>query len=227
MHSGNSLNFDLEKWQKLVRSDSSKFFQLCQMLKMVPNVWALFEWSNWLTPINVGHKRFDTIFYICCFLQRPQVFVDNAEVTQPIWCNPKEILEMHQSEQVFLAPPQVYELSRILQFQQLDMFNTFMKARESLGTQRWLPVIYTYDDGALSFVPGDENYPQEPELIAGNKTVAEKDGSVNEINQKSKYLNRMELQGIRCRTLCNIEPGCGHLQPITYSLQDDKPIAKL
>lgn len=81
-----SLDLDLNEWQKKVRSDAGQFIKLCDTLHMVPNVWALYEWSNWLTPISVGHRRFDTIFYVCCFEQKPPVFVDNAEVTTPIVC---------------------------------------------------------------------------------------------------------------------------------------------
>lgn len=81
-----SLNTDLNEWRQKIRSDSGQFIQLCDQLKMVPNVWSLYEWSNWLTPISVGHRRFDTMFYVCCFEQKPPVFVDNAEVTTPIVC---------------------------------------------------------------------------------------------------------------------------------------------
>ncbi|UXI18723.1 hypothetical protein NH340_JMT04666 [Sarcoptes scabiei] len=213
-------NFDLVGWQEKVRGNSSQFYELCNFLNMVPDVWNLYEWSNWLTPVNIGHKRFDTIFYICCFNRIPSVFVDNAEVIEPIWCDPNQVLAEHQSEQVFLAPPQVYELSRILNFRSLEPFQKFIKARQVLGTQRWMPIINTYDDGAISLLPGDELYPEQPELITSN-SISEIDGSVHEINKQAKIMNRLELQGIRCRTLCNIEPGCGQLRPINYPLNDN------
>lgn len=129
--------------------------------------------------------------------------------------NPPDILEEHQQEQVFLAPPQVYELSRMLHFEKLDKFHQFLDAREVLGTQRWLPVIVTYDDGALSFLPGDQFYPAEPELVSA-RPVKEETGLVEEMNRKSKFLNRLELRGIKCHTLANINQACGHLFPITY-----------
>lgn len=136
------------------------------------------------------------------------------------WCDPNQVLAEHQSEQVFLAPPQVYELSRILNFRNLEPFQKFIKARQVLGTQRWMPIINTYDDGAISLLPGDELYPEQPELITSN-SISEIDGSVHEINKQAKIMNRLELQGIRCRTLCNIEPGCGQLRPINYPLNDN------
>ncbi|KAH7636412.1 hypothetical protein HUG17_10382 [Dermatophagoides farinae] len=226
-----SLDLDLNEWQKKVRSDAGQFIKLCDTLHMVPNVWALYEWSNWLTPISVGHRRFDTIFYVCCFEQKPPVFVDNAEVTTPIWCNPIEILEEHRLEQAFLAPPQVYELSRLLRFPMMDQLYRFMRSRQTLGCQRWLPVFFTYNDGALSLLPGDEQYPVVPALVSNGKQVPEIDGSIHDANREAKSKNRMELMGIKCRTICTIEPGCGHVPPITYPSNDfdeqSKPIAKL
>lgn len=75
---------DLAIWQLRVRNDSSAFYELCNSLGMVPNIWSLYEWSDWLTPVSVGHRRFDTLFYVCCLTHRPTVRVDNAEVTKPI-----------------------------------------------------------------------------------------------------------------------------------------------
>lgn len=76
---------DLSTWQLRVRNDGSTFLDLCQSLQMVPNIWALYEWTNWLTPTNNHKKRYDTIFYVVCLQSgRPDVQVDNAEVTKPI-----------------------------------------------------------------------------------------------------------------------------------------------
>lgn len=74
----------LSDWQLRVRNNASAFLELCDHLQLVPNVWALYEWSDWLTPVSVGHRRFDTIFYVACLADRPVVRVDNAEVTKPI-----------------------------------------------------------------------------------------------------------------------------------------------
>lgn len=75
---------ELTEWQLRVRNSSSSFYDLCDSMRMVPNIWALYEWSDWLTPVSVGHRRFDTIFYVCCLGRKPEVKVDNAEVTKPI-----------------------------------------------------------------------------------------------------------------------------------------------
>ena len=61
--------------------DGSAFIDLCVETGLCPDVWSLYEWSNWLTPISVGHKRFDTMFYICCLEKQPKVVLDYTEVT--------------------------------------------------------------------------------------------------------------------------------------------------
>jgi len=56
----------LKPWREKVYADASQFLLMCKALDMVPDVWSLYEWSNWLTPIlPSGGRRYDTIFYIC------------------------------------------------------------------------------------------------------------------------------------------------------------------
>ena len=68
------------------------------------------------------------------------------------------MLEEHTQERVFLAPPQVYELSRFYPFKSYDEFRQFIIRREINGCDRWLPVICTYIDGAVSALPGNSNH---------------------------------------------------------------------
>ena len=69
-------DFDVKEWRKRVSTNAQDFCQLCEEYNVVPNLWALYEWINWLTPVTqkVGKKpwpkRFDTMFYMCC-LDRP------------------------------------------------------------------------------------------------------------------------------------------------------------
>lgn len=74
-------DIDLSAWREKVRKDGSAFIDLCVETGLCPDVWSLYEWSNWLTPISVGHKRFDTMFYICCLEKQPKVVLDYTEVT--------------------------------------------------------------------------------------------------------------------------------------------------
>jgi len=41
---------DLEAWQRRVHNKPSEFLTLCRELKVVPDLWALHEWSAWASP---------------------------------------------------------------------------------------------------------------------------------------------------------------------------------
>ena len=75
------LSVNLVEWREKVRKDPNAFIELCHQTNLCPDLWSLYEWSDWLTPISVGHKRFDAMFYICCLESEPKVVLDNSEVT--------------------------------------------------------------------------------------------------------------------------------------------------
>ena len=73
---------DIEHWQKRVYSNPNEFLSLCEEHRILPDVWSLYEWSNWLTPEHMGPKRYDTIFYICMMDSPPKVRIDGKEITE-------------------------------------------------------------------------------------------------------------------------------------------------
>lgn len=206
---------DLSTWQLRVRNDGSSFFDLCDSLQMVPNIWHLHEWTNWLTPTNNHNKRYDTIFYMVCLPRRPDVVVDNAEVTMPMWTSPLSILEEHHKDQVFVAPPQVWEMSRMLHFSHLDQLQHFALSRQRQGLERWMPVVTALNDGTLFFLPGDERYPEAPEMIA-NEPIPSLDSTVDE-QEAVSCKNLTVMRDGHFESVCTVEPICGHKQPIRFS----------
>lgn len=72
--------FDVTYWQKEVQKHPSRFYDLCQTLQVVPDVFSLHGWSNWMTPTTVGKHRFDTIFYVASLNERPELAMDQKEV---------------------------------------------------------------------------------------------------------------------------------------------------
>lgn len=76
---------ELSEWRRRVQEDPACFLQLCRHLGCVPNIWALQEWSNWLTPVERagrGARRYDAAFYLCCLERRPPLTSqDDREVT--------------------------------------------------------------------------------------------------------------------------------------------------
>lgn len=77
-----SINAAIKKqWRELIQQDAHSFARLCLEHDLVPDIWSLYEWSNWLTPATVS-KRFDTIFYICTLPEWPHdISADQSEVS--------------------------------------------------------------------------------------------------------------------------------------------------
>ena len=65
------------------------------------------------------------------------------------------MLEDNSTNSIFLAPPQVYELSRLIPIQSYHELREFARKREPKGCERWLPIISTAMDGAVSLLPGN------------------------------------------------------------------------
>lgn len=72
-------DFDHRFWQKEVQGNPTRFFDLCESLKVLPDVFSMHAWSNWLTPTSVGKHRFDTIFFVACLPERPELSMDEKE----------------------------------------------------------------------------------------------------------------------------------------------------
>lgn len=83
-NNANELRSDeLAEWRTLVNQNPSNFVRMCRELQVLPNIWALHEWSNWLTPeARYGSRRFDTAFFICCLQETPHTFQDEKEIVR-------------------------------------------------------------------------------------------------------------------------------------------------
>lgn len=74
---------ELSRWRTRVIENPSNFIRMCKELQVLPNIWALHEWSNWLTPVGrYGTSRFDTAFFICCLPEIPQTRQDEKEIVK-------------------------------------------------------------------------------------------------------------------------------------------------
>lgn len=80
---GELCSSQLTRWRTLVNQDPSNFLRMCRDLQLLPNIWALHEWSNWLTPRGrYGVSRFDTAFFICCLQDIPPTLQDQKEIVR-------------------------------------------------------------------------------------------------------------------------------------------------
>ncbi|XP_076323349.1 acyl-coenzyme A diphosphatase NUDT19-like isoform X4 [Tachypleus tridentatus] len=71
---------EIAQWKQKLKKNPFSFIDLCLECKICPDLWSLYEWSSWLTPTFFGHKRFDTMFYICFIEKLPEIMLDESEV---------------------------------------------------------------------------------------------------------------------------------------------------
>ena len=80
---------NVEEWRLKVRKDPYEFIKLCKTRDIVPDIWSLYDWSNWLSPADACKadcKRLDTAFYVCCLTKCPYTSED---------CNEMEMVRSH------------------------------------------------------------------------------------------------------------------------------------
>ena len=206
---------DLKEWQKKIHDDASLFPKLFLQFGSSPDIWSLKEWWNWLTPEALGHKRFDTMFYVCCLDAQPKAVCDDNEVSLMEWHSPQYVMQLHAAANSFLAPPQVYELSRLANYKKYENIKAFADNRERFGVDRWCAKITGLKDGAILALPGDDFY----------ETVITSQGtqlpSLVENRAKCKVINRLELRAPVFTAVCeNITLPNGHLCPVNTSQPD-------
>lgn len=201
---------DLKSWQKKIHENPVYFADFCLEVGLCPDIWSLSEWWNWLTPDAIGHKRFDTMFYVCCLDSIPASVCDDNELSKLEWLSPLEMLEEHIQKRAVLAPPQVYELSRISNINTIRQLKDFARRRQTEGTERWCARITGLKDGALLTLPGDECYDKQPEVNSKYLPTLE------EIRMRAKTLNRIELRAPTMIAVCNVRLDFKHLTPIAY-----------
>ncbi|OWF53501.1 nucleoside diphosphate-linked moiety X motif 19-like [Mizuhopecten yessoensis] len=220
----------IQSWRQRVNKDAKEFLKMCQELQVVPDVWSLNEWANWLTPVIMrsgesrSNRRFDTAFYLCVLDHMPPAIQDNTETVHAEWSSPDKIMNDRSEEG--LAPPQVYELCRMLHFTCAEKLNHFAwtRAQTCSRVERYFPVLLRCNDGVVVVYPGDELYPEEPDC-EGKNPMMSLNFTVEEIKQKYPRMNRgFDSHG---RLEVNVQPKDGHKIPLQNLSSIGMTIAKL
>ncbi|XP_070826154.1 acyl-coenzyme A diphosphatase NUDT19 [Chaetodon trifascialis] len=201
---------ELIKWRTLVNQNPSNFIRMCRELEVLPNIWALHEWGNWLTPAGrPGVTRFDTAFFICCLQEMPYTLQDEKEIVRFQWSTPSEVLQRYLAQELWIAPPQFYELSRMCHFPLLNDLHDFSHQRATEGCEQMLPVVIQYDP-YISVLPGDKDYPLDTsgEAKQDTSTTPQKDP------QDSGLHRFLVLDPYTIIAQITITPKYNHLLPI-------------
>ncbi|CAN0390462.1 unnamed protein product [Lampetra planeri] len=226
----------LRRWRALVLSDARLFAAMCSELRVVPDVWALHEWSDWLTPVPLAPpaagaplpRRFDAVFFLCCLAEAPAASHDDHETVGAQWVRPPELLSQHEAGALWLAPPQQYEVARLCRVPALLTLADFARRRAALGMHRWMPVRVpdpAGGGGLVGVLPGDELYPAEPDEVGGSHgggavaRPAAAPASPSTRPGAAPRLHRTTTARGRAGVLLTVAPEFGHLAP--FVREDD------
>lgn len=173
-----------------VSGDKSHSFHICTGSSDAYNVLTYYSTLSWLTlfwtgaePSNsagspwqaarANHQasviseydyyiaRFPNI--LCLVLQ--EWLSSLLDITHSVlfqWSTPSEILQSFQAQELWIAPPQFYELSRMCHFPVLLDLHNFSSKRASEGCEHWLPVLSKDERNRLvSLLPGIKCLPHQ------------------------------------------------------------------
>ncbi|KAL7833725.1 hypothetical protein AOLI_G00286850 [Acnodon oligacanthus] len=208
------------EWRSLVIQNSSNFIRMCRELDCLPNIWAMHEWGNWLTPTGVYGKqrRYDTAFYMCCLRDIPDTVHDQKEIVHFKWSSPSEILCSYRDREVWIAPPQFYDLGRMCHFPLLRDLHRFARQRSLEGCEQWLPVRLLATDCYISLLPGDSLYPENPDFLGKTNITAPAEKCLEELQRESVNLHRIVNHDQYTASVhINITPKYKHQPPLTSS----------
>ncbi|XP_034474081.1 nucleoside diphosphate-linked moiety X motif 19 [Drosophila innubila] len=204
--------FDRQHWQHEVHNDASKFLLLCEKLEVLPDLWSLHEWSAWRTP-STFKTRFQTAFYVAALKDRPKVMTEPKEVQDYAWRSPLDYLQRALKKEIWLPPPQFYELSRCLNFQSLEQLRQFAQQRESKGYVLTHPVMYKCTDGLVHLFPGDDMYPDDPDASADKIDTGMSTEAFRALAKKNLHRSEQRNQH-KTQLLINFNPPDGQVNPI-------------
>lgn len=195
-HTNNSENWtnfipstNLENWRQKVHQDGYEFLNLCQNLNIYPDIKGLHLWSNWLTPRSMK-KRFDTLFFLASVEKIPTSNADDKEVENLTWKTPDHLAEIFKKGEMWLPPPQAYEISRILNFKRIEELYRFAEEVSSKGCERWMPEHFNTLNGSVTVLPGDGAYKVDD--YATTEKVNEVNLTKEEFRSGFSVLHRIE-----------------------------------
>ncbi|XP_014207099.1 nucleoside diphosphate-linked moiety X motif 19-like [Copidosoma floridanum] len=181
---------DLEFWQKEVHGDPNEFFNMCEQLHCWPNLWALHEWTNWLSPtLFPAARRFNTAFFFATMTQIPSSKLDFSEVEEILWATPEYV---KKSLIDYLPPPQLYEVNILEKYKNIDDLYKYALIKSRKGVQLYFPVVTELSDGKAILLPGDQMYPETVNLYE-QEVVDKSNLTIKQFNEMSGAVNRLEF----------------------------------
>jgi len=110
--------------------------------------------------------------------------------------------DYYSKSDILLAPPQVYELSRLKNFKDFDELKKFAFERQELGLEQWLPQIILRDSET------------NMDLLNSKFVVTLPGDDCIKNSKLNRILSRDTQNGRKFFVECNIELPFGQLSPI-------------
>lgn len=201
--------FNRESWQKRVHNNAHEFLELCRHLAVLPDIWALSEWSVWRTPAS-ARRKYDTVYYFAGLeTWNIPLLLEPNEVTSAHWLNPADCLRESQAGIIWLPFMLLYETARLMNARSWKNLLQFARRRSALGSTLFQPIYYRSTDCLFGVLPGDELYLDNPESYIESIMLNQ---PIDEINQNAKRYNRYMIYDFHKVDLAsNQRPLDGHL----------------
>nr|XP_017108653.2 nucleoside diphosphate-linked moiety X motif 19 isoform X2 [Drosophila bipectinata] len=209
---------NLQNWQQRVHNKPSEFLTMCRELKVVPDLWALHEWSAWASP-GFLRKGYETVFFMAFVTSQPKLLAERSEVKETLWSTPIEFLQMTNLGEIWLLPPQIYELSRLMGVKTYKSLLDFAVKRSALGTTMFVPVTYECEGRMVFVLPGDDFYVPEPHLV---REIINFPGTLEEFQSRSKCIHRYTSNASIFDVELNFSPPNNHLKPLKFHQERQK-----
>lgn len=74
------------------------------------------------------------------------------------WSTPDEVIRNYSQSRIGVAPPQLFEISRLLNFHDVGKLEGYMWERSGDVIERILPVAIHCDDGIIVVYPGKNTW---------------------------------------------------------------------
>ncbi|XP_054290011.1 acyl-coenzyme A diphosphatase NUDT19-like [Macrosteles quadrilineatus] len=131
-------------------------------------------------------------------LSRSRLESKNADLrSRESWLSPKELLDLSNRGDIFLKPPQWYEINSLQSIETFDGLNRLI-GHKSSNCHLWMPVRIHASDGEISLLPGDDMYPDDVDPFFPTP-ILRKGQTISSL--RCKKMHRMEHFGPRIEIL--------------------------
>lgn len=222
-----SKNCDIPTWQHKIHNKHETLMSFYDQHDLIPDIFKLYEWSVWLTP-TFSKKRYEAAFFIAALENIPPVYSETNEVqsfsvsdikkgldtldlflTFLKWETPDKLLEKHRNKQIWLPPPIFYELHRFLNQTKIDDIMNFAANRNGKEVPLIFPIPYYLKDGTTLIYPGDDLYPENPNLYETVHDLQKFENfTYEELAKNCDKFCRIEMKNMYATNfMCNITDG--------------------